>query len=77
MANISSSCQKGGLSFKGILHKFSISLAGQQFDKEPGPPLQVATMQEGPPLRCLHRVALARQPPCGPGAGEMGRKDGS
>lgn len=32
----------------GILHKFPTSLAGQQFDKEPGPPLQVATVLEGP-----------------------------
>lgn len=31
----------------GILHKFPTSLAGQQFDKEPGPQLQVATVLEG------------------------------
>ena len=31
----------------GILHKFPTSLAGQRFDKEPGPPLQVATVLEG------------------------------
>lgn len=75
VANISSSCQKEGPSFKGILRKFSISLAGQQFDKEPGPLLQVATLPEGPLSSCLNgRVALAKRPPCGPGAGELRNK---
>ena len=37
----------------GILHKFPISLAGQQCDKEPGPPLQVATVLERPVSGCL------------------------
>ena len=37
----------------GILHKFPISLSGQQFDKEPGPPLQVATVLEGTVSGCL------------------------
>lgn len=75
VANISSSCQKEGPSFKGILRKFSISLAGQQFDKEPGPLLQVATLPEGPLSSCLNgRVALAKRPPCGPGARELRNK---
>lgn len=75
MANISSSCQKEGPSFKGILRKFSISLAGQQFDKEPGPLLQVATLREGPLSSCLNgRVAPTKRPPCGPRAGELRNK---
>ena len=75
VANISSSCQKEGPSFKGILRKFSISLAGQQFDKEPGPLLQVSTLPEGPLSSCLNgRVARTKRSPCGPGTGELWHK---
>lgn len=75
MANISSSCQRRDLPSKGrtgILHKFPIRLAGQRFDKEPGPPLQVATVLERPGPGCLvvpEALALHPPPPDAHGAG--------
>lgn len=50
---------------RGILHKFPISLAGQPFDKKPGPPPWNSSLAEGPLSGCLDepKGALALLPP--------------